>query len=128
MKLTIAILIIVLITLFIFLAITLWKKARKVIIGVRDGDMQSQLITRVIKKAETTGRIKYTIFRPIFGGIILSILYLLIDYITNFYFFEIRKTARDFLFTFLFLFIVWTIIGIIISNKIWILCRQNKIR
>jgi len=125
MKTIIGISIIVLVVLFIFVVTYLWKKLRKVIIGVRDGNIQSQLISKIIKKAKTTGKNEYTVYRPVIGSMIFSFIYLFIDFITNNYFIEIKPKANDFIFTFLLNFIVWTTIGIIISNKIWNLCRQD---
>ena len=125
MKTIIGIIIILLVSLFIFVAVLIWKRVKKVIIEVRDGNLKSQLVSKIIKKAETTGRIEYTIYRPVMGSIIFSFIYLFINYLTNTYFIETRPKANDFLFTFLFMFVVWSIIGIIVSHKIWNLCREE---
>ncbi|MGE5427204.1 MAG: hypothetical protein ACM3O8_04870 [Methylococcaceae bacterium] len=95
------------------------------IIGVRMGSLQNQIVSKIIKKALTTAKLEYTIYRPIIGSIIFSFLYLFIKYITDTYFLELELKASDFLFTFLFMFIVWSIVGIIVSYKIWYLCRQD---
>lgn len=118
--------IIVLVALFIFIVVTIWKKVRNVIIDVRDGNMKSQLVSKVIKKAETTGRVEYTIYRPVTGSMLFSFVSLFINYLTNTYLISIKPKANDLLFTFLFMFVVWTIIGIIVSYKIWNLCRVEE--
>lgn len=117
--------IVALIALFIYVVVRLWKRLRQMIIEVRMGNIQNQVVSKIIKKALTTTRIEYTIYRPIVGSIIFSFLYLLIKYVTETYFLNIELKMNDFLFTFLFMFVVWTIVGIIVSNKIWYLCRQE---
>jgi folate-binding Fe-S cluster repair protein YgfZ len=102
----------------------LWKKLKQMIIGVGMGSLQNQIVSKIIKKALTTAKVEYTIYRPLVGSILFSFLYLLIKYITDTYFLEIELRVNDFLFTFLFMFIVWSVVGIIVSHKIWVLCRQ----
>ncbi|HLN73637.1 MAG TPA: hypothetical protein VK205_10100 [Prolixibacteraceae bacterium] len=121
----VGIFIIGLISLFIYIVVRIWKKLRQMIIGVRMGSLQNQIVSKIIKKALTTAKLEYTIYRPIIGSIIFSFLYLFIKYITDTYFLELELKASDFLFTFLFMFIVWSIVGIIVSYKIWYLCRQD---
>lgn len=125
MKYIIAIFIVALIALFIYVVTGIWKRVRKAIIGVRDGHLQNPIVSKIIKKAATTGKVEYTIFRPVTASMLFSFIYLFINYITNTYFLSIKFRAGDFLFTFLFMFVVWTIIGIIISHKIWNLCRPE---
>lgn len=125
MKYIIALFILALITLFIYVVVMIWKRVRSAIIGVRDGHLQNQIVSKIINKAATTGKVEYIIFRPLAGSMIFSFIYLFIKYITDTFFVNIKPKAGDFLFTFLFMFIVWAIIGIIVSHKIWHLCRQQ---
>lgn len=125
MIIIVGIFIIALITLFIYIVVRIWNKLKQMIIGVRTGNLQNQIVSRIIKKALTTAKLEYTIYRPIIGSMIFSFLYLLIKYITDTYFLEIELKVNDFLFTFLFMFIVWSVVGIIVSYKIWYLCRQE---
>lgn len=120
----VGIFIIALISLFIYIVVYIWKKLKQMIIGVSMGSLQNQIVSKIIKKALTTAKLEYTIYRPLIGSIIFSFLYLLIKYITDTYFLKIELNMSDFLFTFLFMFIVWSVVGIIVSYKIWILCRQ----
>lgn len=121
----VGIFIIALVALFIYMVVRIWKKLKQMIIGVRMGRLQNQVVSKIIKKALTTAKVEYTIYRPIIGSIIFSFLYLLIKYITDTYFLNIELKANDFLFTFLFMFVVWSIVGIIVSRKIWLLCREE---
>ncbi|MGE5394799.1 MAG: hypothetical protein ACM3P1_08640 [Candidatus Saccharibacteria bacterium] len=121
----VGIFIIALIALFIYMVVRIWKRLRQMIIGVRMGSLQNQMVSKIIKKALTTAKLEYTIYRPIIGSIIFSFLYLFIKFITDTYFLEIELKANDFLFTFLFMFVVWSVVGIIVSYKIWYLCRQE---
>lgn len=120
----VGIFIIACILLFIYIVVYLWKKLKQMIIGVGMGSLQNQIVSKIIKKALTTAKVEYTIYRPLVGSILFSFLYLLIKYITDTYFLEIELRVNDFLFTFLFMFIVWSVVGIIVSHKIWVLCRQ----
>lgn len=114
-----------LISLFIYIVVRIWKRLRQMIIGVKMGILENQIVSKIIKKALTTAKLEYMIYRPIIGSIIFSFLYLFIKYITDTYFLELELKASDFLFTFLFMFIVWSVVGIIVSYKIWYLCRQD---
>lgn len=125
MIIIVGIFIIGLISLFIYIVVRIWTRLRQMIIGVRMGSLQNQLVSKIINKALTTARLEYTIYRPIIGSMIFSFLYLFIKYITDTYFLDLELKASDFLFTFLFMFIVWSIVGIIVSRKIWYLCRQD---
>lgn len=121
----VGIFIIALISLFIYIVVRVWNKLKQMIIGVRMGSFQNQIVSRIIRKALTTAKLEYTIYRPLIGSMIFSFLYLFIKFITETYFLNIELKMNDFLFTFLFMFIVWSVVGIIVSYKIWYLCRQE---
>jgi folate-binding Fe-S cluster repair protein YgfZ len=125
MIIIVGIFILALISLFIYIVMRIWKKLRQMIIGVRMGSLQNQIVSKIIKKALTTAKIEYTIYRPITGSMIFSFIYLFIKYITDTYFLDIKLKGSDFLFTFIFMFVVWSVVGIIVSYKIWYLCRQE---
>ena len=125
MKIIAGISIIILISLFILVAHTSWKLVRRKIIGVKNGEVKDKIISKIINKAENTGRLEYTVYRPIIASMMLSFIYLFFKYITETYFINIDIIANDFLFTFFFMFVVLCIVGIIVSFKIWNLCREE---
>lgn len=119
------VIIVVSIVLILLIAISSWIVFKGRMIRVKNGDAKDIIISRIIKKAENTGKAEYTIYRPIAGSLLVSMVYLIIKYITNTYFVNNTIDAGDFLLTFLVMFIVWMIIGIIVSSKIWNICRQE---
>lgn len=125
MKYIIGIFILLFISLFIYVVIRIWKRVRGAIVGVRDGHLKNQMVSKIIIKAATTGKVNYTIYRPVTGSMIFSFIYLFIKFITDTYVLQIKLKADDFLFTFLFMFVVWSVVGIIVSHKIWNLCKQE---
>lgn len=117
------ILAIVLLSGFVILGFYQLRNIKTKIIGVKNGDIPDKRLAEMIRKAESSGKNGYTLYRPFAYGFLFSCVFVIIWSILETFIFKEEITLFSLFFMFFWTLIIISVWGIIVSRKVWNLCR-----
>jgi|GEM_PF-4123836 len=93
--------------------------------GVKNGAIPDKRLAEMIRKAESSGKNKFTLYRPFAFGLLQSCVFVIFWSILERFIFKEEISLFSLFFMFLWTLIIFSVWGIIVSRKVWNLCRQE---
>lgn len=119
------ILAIVLLSIVVILVFYQLRNIKSKISGVKNGVIPDKRLAEMIRKAESSGKTKYTLYMPFANGLLLSCLFVIFWSILEIFIFKEEISLVSLLFMFSWMVIVISGWQVIVARKIWGLCRQE---